>query len=226
MLPKYKSLIDLFSGESNYIEKLDHNLELIGEFLQNVGLLGEQEDDIYVSNPMGYLAMVIMNYYYLEKDRSKNLHVSSVVEFKGTNNNGISEDLYEQLIEDLSSSSNEAEFNKTYLVQTMNVPGDGDHWVTITVRKAAKSKHLLVELFNPSNILVRNKDKMSNHIAWQWTNYPEVLINSTICYFAKKHGFLFSPERDFFHILETLQADSGQCGVFSLEHIEIQPECL
>ena len=228
---RYQALIKDFREAEDKKEFFDTNSEIVAEFLNEcrlIGYKGERGEVNSGSFVIGAEGVALVSAYLSAKDKNAGAHPVEAVK----NVNLITSDgsrkhssifLEQQQVHDGFRSKltadlrrvGDAEFNKTYLIETFGTTG-GNHFVCVTIHKRGGEKDPVVYLFDPSPALVRNGiEAQKNSIASGWCS--QLIVNATLKKSLEECGLTFSDEKYYSNSEPLQKSSSSLCATFAYE---------
>ena len=228
---RYQDLIRSFCEAEDKKEFFDTNSEIVAEFLNEcklIGYKGERGEVNSGSFVIGAEGVALVSAYLSAKDKNTGSHPVEAVK----NVNLITSDgsrkhsnifLEQQQVHDGFRSKltadlrrvGDAEFNKTYLIETFGTTG-GNHFVCVTIHKREEEKDPVIYLFDPSPALTRNGiEAQKNSIANGWCS--QLIVNATLKKSLEECGLIFGDEKYYSNSEPLQKAGSSLCATFAYE---------
>lgn len=228
---RYQALIQAFHEAKDKKEFFDTNGEIVAEFLNEcklIGYAGERGEVNSGSFLIGAEGVALVSAYLSAKDKNSGAHpVEAVKNINLITRDGskkhsnifleqqqVHNGFRNKLTADLRGVG-DAEFNKTYLIETFGTTG-GNHFVCVTIHKKEGEKDPVVYLFDPSPTLVRNGiEAQKNSIANGWCS--QLIVNATLKKSLEESGLIFSSEKYYSNSEPLQKAGSSLCATFAYE---------
>lgn len=228
---RYQALIGAFREAEDKKEFFDTNSKIVAEFLNEcklIGYKGERGEVNSGSFVIGAEGVALVSAYLSAKDKNTGSHpVETVKNVNLITSDGsrkhsnifleqrqIHDGFRSKLTADLRRVG-DAEFNKTYLIETFGTTG-GNHFVCVTIHKREGEKDPVIYLFDPSPALVRNGiEAQKNSIANGWCS--QLIVNATLKKSLEECGLVFSAEKYYSNSEPLQKAGSSLCATFAYE---------
>ncbi len=225
----HQALVDNFRSSENKAEFINSHHQEISNFLKDCGLMGHHSQKDGEEFIIGAEGVAMIASYMASKEKNSAAHLVQVVKNinletqngssqKHANifleQGGVHDGFREALVADLSGAR-EADFSKSYVVETFGTTG-GSHFVAVTIHKKAGDREPVVHLFDGSPPLVRNGlEAAQNNIANGWCS--QFIVNATVKKSFEDCDLVLRNEK-FFNNSEPLQSStSSLCATFACE---------
>ena len=225
----HQALVDNFKSAENKVEFINSHHQEISKFLKDCGLMGHHSQKDGEEFIIGAEGVALIAAYMAGKEKNSAAHPVQVVKNinletrdgysqKHVNifleQGGVHDGFREALVADLSGAR-DADFSKSYVVETFGTTG-GSHFVAVTIHKKAGDTEPVVHLFDGSPPLVRNGlEAAQNNIANGWCS--QFIVSASVKKSFEDCGLVLRDEK-FFNNSEPLQsANSSLCATFACE---------